>query len=164
MLVRFGPVTGDLVDAYPIKDWLGRVRLSPMGRRNIGRLPPNGSLFQQVVSVVANRSVHRQVRQFMITSEDDHAAPLRGANNFIYFHADKRIGAHPLDLLTQRREAVDMIFVGGEIDRNNIWLTRPRTAESADSSLLQEFKTLSRRHLLDYHRRTRHNFTLLWRS
>jgi len=77
------------------------------------------------VSVVADRRPLELVRKFLVASDGDYAAPLSVANDFIYFYANERIGAHPLDLLTQRREAVDMIFIGGEIDRNDIRLTRP---------------------------------------
>ena len=44
------------------------------------------------------------------------------SRSFIDFEADPRVGAHPLDLLPQCGESVDVISMKYEIDRNDIRL------------------------------------------
>src|SRR5215472_6111569 len=70
---------------------------------------------------------------------------------FVSFQADKRIRAHPFDLLSERGDSVKMPSVVREMRRNDIGLITANARQSAEIHLLECSATFALSHLMNQH-------------
>lgn len=94
------------------RTWLYRARFPPI------RMPA-----EQGPGVVALELVSDAVRKFLIAPVDNHALPASGGAPLIDLDRDERIAAHPIDLLAQHRERIEMIVRMGIIERYDVRLS-----------------------------------------
>jgi hypothetical protein len=72
-------------------------------------------------------------------------------NNFVNFHTDQGILPHPLDLPSQRGEAVQAFSFVGKINGNDVRSTVGDTSEAAKADPGEKFATLAAAELSDKH-------------
>src|SRR5262245_61753019 len=96
----------------------------------------------------------RGVRDLLISTDDDDGGPVELVGDFAQLEADFRVAPHPIDLLSERREAVETVGVRVEVaeDRNDVRLIVSRARKSAQARARQYFPALRSAELMHNHR------------
>ena len=140
VLVRWSlapSVPRHLVDVDAVED--GReseARLVPMLGGAESRLPPHGAFLQELVSLPARGAECGRIGQLLIATKNHDAHPLIAIRPLINLQADERIGAHPLDLLSECGEPVEMLSIVREVDWKNIGLVVACARQSTETNAL----------------------------
>src|SRR5438876_4281564 len=85
-------------------------------------------------------------------SESNDAHPVIVSSDFVNLHADQRILAHPLDLLSHRGEAVQAISVVAKINGNDVWSIIGHTSQPPKAESGEQFATFAVAHFSDKHK------------
>ena len=87
-------------------------------RFEITKLPPVGVTTDQRPRMTSCRNM----RQFLEDAFDDDASPFTVVASLVYFDADLRVAAHPVDFLSGDGEAVEMMFLKDIVNWNHVGL------------------------------------------
>ena len=79
--------------------------------------------------------------------EGNNAHPVVVSNDFVNLHAHERILAHPLDLPSQRGEAVQAVSVEGKINGNDVGSIVGDTSKPPKAESGEQFATFAVAHL-----------------
>jgi hypothetical protein len=71
--------------------------------------------------------------------------------NFVGFHANKGILAHPQNLLPQGGKAIKAIGIEGEIDRDDVRAVVARASQPAKADTREELSAFFASHFRDQH-------------
>ena len=93
----------------------------------------------------------RHIRKLFISTKSDDTGPTVRAQYFIRLDTYKAVRPHPLDLSSEGGEAVEVAWLMGKIYRHDVGLIVQRTRQPAESDTSEEYITLLRLHLVDYH-------------
>jgi hypothetical protein len=85
-------------------------------------LPPHGVSLKHAFGCPARVFILGCVRKLLIVSDDDDAHPVAVRCELVDLDTDERILSHPLDLLPERRVAVEILPLQIDADRNDIRL------------------------------------------
>lgn len=91
------------------------------------------------------------VRDFDVAAKDDYARPIIVRADFISFNANKRIFAHPDNLLAESGEAVEALAFVDEVHGNDVGTIIGRAREAAEAEAGEEFAAFSAAELGDEH-------------
>jgi hypothetical protein len=100
--------SGHLFNADPVED---RRAPFPALSGDTSRFPPHGAALQNLESVSARALMFWRIGQLLIATKHNNAYPSVMIRPFISFQADKRIRAHPFNLLSERGDSVKMSSV-----------------------------------------------------
>lgn len=125
--------------------------LSIYDRLHVARLPPQRTSSQQSVGIASKLVVSRRICEFFIPPEGDHRLPFVRADQFVHFHANQGIRAHPGDLLADGGKAVETIAIVNERHRSNVGLAFIGAGQSSNFRTLQELYAGLASHFLDQH-------------
>lgn len=73
-----------------------------------------------------------RVREFLEAPVHNDAGPLFRVHDLIRLHADQRVRAHPVDLLSDGGECVEVIIVVRKIDWEDVRLGSLNAGQSAE--------------------------------
>ena len=91
-------------------------------RSRVSGLPPHSFLLDQTVGGVALHRPLGRIGQLLVATLDDNAHPVLRVDHLVNLDADQGVGAHPLDLLSDHRKAIEVIIVVGELERHDVRL------------------------------------------
>jgi hypothetical protein len=95
--------------------------------------------------------IRRGVWQLLVLAEDDDARPLPLSCDFVDLDTHQGILSHPLDLLTERGKAIEVLAVEVEMYGNDVGLVVPSASQPTDVGRGQHGAALAIRHFFDHH-------------
>src|SRR5690348_277811 len=131
--IRGGVHSTEFFNQDAIEERNGGLRLATKLSDGIAALPPLRPFLKQGARVFPAFTVIGVIRDFHVAPERNNARPIIMCVNFIRLDADQRIFAHPLNFLSQRREAIQALAVVHEINRNDVRAVIRRTGQSPKS-------------------------------
>lgn len=84
-------------------------------RSQRGRLPPHSILSQYLIGVIPNILQFGLFVQLLVVAQNDDTKPVIVAQHLVDFDTDFRVHPHPLDLLSDGGEAIEVIPIVSEI-------------------------------------------------
>src|SRR6476646_7465574 len=91
------------------------------------------------------------LRKLLVAAKYDDGRPFLWRLHFVGFDAHKRIAAHPLDFLPNRRKAVEVGVLVSKIEWRDVRLALSRAGQPAELVARQKIKAGLSGHFLDQH-------------
>lgn len=151
--IRRSTTTSEFIDVNAIKD--GDVSIEPFASLRGGKsgLPPQRPPdLKQRLRALSLLRVFGSIRKLLVTASNDNTRPIQVVPDFVGLHTDQRVRAHPLDLLTHRRESIKATGRAREVDRHDVRLIIAAAGQPPETEARQHVFTFLSHHFSYKHR------------
>lgn len=116
-----------------------------------GWFPPPVAGREELLRAQAGGGIFVRIRQLFVRTEHEHRRPVRAVVDLFDLEADQGIGAHPVDLLPDRREAVDVAAIDVKRHRDDVRLAVLDTGQPGEIVAVQHLEAFLSAEFVNQH-------------